>query len=65
MGKCLGKQRRCAQMASINKLTAKQVVGLPQGLHSDGGNLYLVVRPGGSRQWSCAIASAASNVKWV
>lgn len=38
-------------MAAINKLTAKQVVSLPPGLHGDGGNLYLSVRPGGSRQW--------------
>lgn len=38
-------------MPSINRLTAKQVVGLPLGLHADGGNLYLSVRPGGSRQW--------------
>ncbi len=38
-------------MAAINKLTAKQIVSLPVGLHSDGGNLYLSVRPGGSRQW--------------
>ncbi|GJD34471.1 tyrosine-type recombinase/integrase [Methylobacterium aerolatum] len=38
-------------MAAINKLTAKQIVSLPVGLHSDGGNLYVSVRPGGSRQW--------------
>ncbi|WP_342166000.1 tyrosine-type recombinase/integrase [Methylobacterium sp. SD21] len=38
-------------MAAINKLTAKQIVSLPVGLHSDGGNLYLSVRTGGSRQW--------------
>lgn len=38
-------------MPAINKLTAKQIVTLPLGLHSDGGNLYLSVRPGGSRQW--------------
>ena len=38
-------------MPAINKLTAKQVTTLPLGLHGDGGNLYLSVRPGGSRQW--------------
>ncbi|PWB82728.1 MAG: integrase [Methylocystaceae bacterium] len=39
-------------MAKIaHKLTAKQVVGLPLGLHSDGGNLYLRVRESGSRQF--------------
>lgn len=38
-------------MAAINKLTAKQITTLPVGLHGDGGNLYLSVRPGGSRQW--------------
>jgi hypothetical protein len=34
-----------------HKLTAKQVVGLPPGLRSDGGNLYLRVRESGSRQF--------------
>ena len=39
-------------MAKIaNKLTAKQVQSLPAGLHSDGGNLYVRVRVGGSRQF--------------
>ncbi|AYO84758.1 tyrosine-type recombinase/integrase [Methylobacterium brachiatum] len=38
-------------MTAINKLTAKQITTLPVGLHGDGGNLYLAVRPGGSRQW--------------
>ncbi|WP_186812976.1 Arm DNA-binding domain-containing protein, partial [Methylorubrum extorquens] len=39
-------------MPAINKLTAKQIVTLPLGRHSDGGNLYRSVRPGGSRQWA-------------
>jgi integrase len=38
-------------MTSIKKLVAKQIGTLPVGLHGDGGNLYLSVRPGGSRQW--------------
>lgn len=39
-------------MAKVaHKLTAKQVIGLPPGLHSDGGNLYLRVREAGSRQF--------------
>ncbi|MGO9809615.1 MAG: Arm DNA-binding domain-containing protein, partial [Isosphaeraceae bacterium] len=33
------------------KLTAKQIVSLPPGKHSDGGNLYVRVREGGSRQF--------------
>jgi integrase len=33
------------------KLTAKQIVSLPPGKHSDGGNLYVRVRKGGSRQF--------------
>lgn len=39
-------------MAKVaHKSTAKQVVGLPPGLRSDGGNLYLRVRESGSRQF--------------
>jgi integrase len=33
------------------KLTAKQIVSLPPGKHSDGGNLYVRVRKSGSRQF--------------
>ena len=35
---------------TIGKLTARQVDALPEGFHSDGGNLYLRVK-GGSRAW--------------
>ncbi len=39
-------------MAKVaHKLTTKQIVGLPPGLHGDGGNLYLRVRESGSRQF--------------
>jgi hypothetical protein len=33
------------------KLTAKQIVSLPPGKHSDGGDLYVGVREGGSWQF--------------
>jgi len=36
----------------MNRLTARQAETLPDGLHADGGNLYLQVRHGGkSRAW--------------
>lgn len=36
----------------LNRLTARTVASLTQpGKYSDGGGLYLSVRPGGSRQW--------------
>ncbi|OZB53893.1 MAG: integrase, partial [Thiomonas sp. 14-66-4] len=35
---------------TIGKLAARQVDSLPEGFHSDGGNLYLRVK-GGSRAW--------------
>ena len=35
----------------INRLTARQVSTLKEGFHSDGQNLYLRVRPNGSRAW--------------
>lgn len=39
-------------MGSIAKLTARQVSSLKEpGRHSDGGNLYLQITPGGSRSW--------------
>lgn len=38
-------------MASEKKLSARFVASAPVGTHSDGGNLYLRVRPGGSRAW--------------
>ena len=38
-------------MAKIKLLTARQVDTLSIGFHSDGGNLYLRVREGGSRAW--------------
>ncbi len=39
-------------MAKVScKLSAKQIQSLSVGLHSDGGNLYLRVRRGGSRQF--------------
>lgn len=52
LGQSLGHPPARVQLVpAINKLTAKQISTLPLGLHSDGGNLYLSVRPGGSRQW--------------
>ncbi len=38
-------------MLTINRLVAKSIATLPPGLHADGGNLYLRIRAGGSRQW--------------
>ncbi|NNM66352.1 MAG: integrase arm-type DNA-binding domain-containing protein [Burkholderiales bacterium] len=38
-------------MQVFNKLSARQVAGLPAGFHSDGGNLYLRVKDSGSRSW--------------
>jgi hypothetical protein len=38
-------------MATVNRLTAKQVAGLSPGFHADGANLHLEVRPDGGRQW--------------
>lgn len=35
---------------AINRLTARQVTSLPEGMHPDGGGLYLRVRAGG-RSW--------------
>lgn len=36
----------------LNRLTARQVDAITKpGRHADGGDLYLKVRPGGSRQW--------------
>jgi integrase len=41
-----------ADKRTINRLTDRGVKGLIEpGRHADGGNLYLTVRPGGSRQW--------------
>lgn len=39
-------------MAKVaHKLTAKQIISLPPGLHSDGGNLYVRARESGSKQF--------------
>ena len=38
-------------MAKANRLTVKEIDGLPPGIHGDGNCLFLRVRPGGSRQW--------------
>jgi len=38
-------------MAKIKRLTARQINSLPVGFHADGGNLYLRIRPNGSRAW--------------
>ncbi|GJD34072.1 Arm DNA-binding domain-containing protein [Methylobacterium aerolatum] len=38
-------------MAAINQPTVQQIVSLPVGLRSDGGNPYFPGWPGGSRQW--------------
>lgn len=35
----------------LNKLTARQAATLAPGMHSDGGGLYLRVRPNGARSW--------------
>ena len=35
----------------INRLSARGVLHLPKGFHSDGLGLYLRVRPSGSRSW--------------
>jgi integrase len=35
----------------LNKLTEKAVKSLGEGVHADGGNLYLKVTPTGSRSW--------------
>src|SRR6185437_5942989 len=38
---------------AIHKLTATGVLNLKRpGYHGDGGNLWLVVQPGGSKSWS-------------
>ncbi|MCA0424094.1 MAG: integrase arm-type DNA-binding domain-containing protein [Proteobacteria bacterium] len=47
--------------AILKKLTAKQIQTLPAGLHADGGNLYLRVRPAGSRQWVMIYKSAGKQ----
>lgn len=36
---------------NLNRLSARQVVTLPEGLHNDGGNLYLRVTGTGARRW--------------
>jgi integrase len=36
---------------ALHKLTAKSVQNLGPGLHSDGGGLYLLVKPTGARSW--------------
>ncbi len=36
---------------SLHKLTAKAVANLGPGMHSDGGGLYLLVKPTGGRSW--------------
>lgn len=42
----------------LNRLTARQVETITKpGRHADGGDLYLKVRPGGSRQWVMMFAS--------
>ncbi|SCC93495.1 Integrase family protein [Thiomonas sp. X19] len=38
-------------MQIFNKLSARQVAGLPAGFHSDGGNLYIRVKESGARSW--------------
>jgi len=38
-------------VATEKKLSPRFVATAPEGSHSDGGNLYLRVRPGGSRAW--------------
>lgn len=38
-------------MATIRKLSARELNGLAAGFHPDGGNLYLRVRETGSRAW--------------
>ena len=41
-----------AEKRTLNRLTDRAIKSLTEpGRHADGGNLYLTVRPGGSRQW--------------
>ena len=38
---------------TLGKLNPKTVSGaMPPGYHSDGGNLYLVVKKGGAKSWA-------------
>ncbi|MGE0698647.1 MAG: tyrosine-type recombinase/integrase [Hyphomicrobiaceae bacterium] len=39
-------------MSGLHRLTARQVATAKPGRHSDGGGLYLVVDPGGSKRWA-------------
>lgn len=45
------RKQRVKMRSSKHRLTATQVKTLPIGKHADGGGLYLVVDPGGSRRW--------------
>ena len=38
-------------MVQVNRLTARQVNTLTEGVYPDGGNLYLRIRGAGSRKW--------------
>jgi len=38
-------------VAKVKKLNARSVMTLPVGKHNDGGSLWLIVRPNGSRAW--------------
>ena len=45
---------------SPNQLTAREVASLKEGVHGDGGNLWLTVK-GGSRTWSVRFKSPATG----
>ena len=38
-------------VSTLNKLSPKSISSLPTGFHSDGGNLYLRVKPSGTRSF--------------
>ena len=52
-------------MASIRILSARQIDTLPEGSHSDGGNLYLRVRETGARALVFRYKAAKKVTKWA
>ena len=51
------------EMTQSGKLTRKIVENLGVGRHGDGGGLYLVVDPSGSRRWSVRVAVKGQKKK--
>jgi hypothetical protein len=41
---------------TVNRLNPKQIDTLPAGTYGDGNNLYLVVKPSGSRSYTLRCA---------